>query len=486
MRRPIHPTQRSRRKHPHGTRAGGGAYPVTCDGRGCNEVAQSIAPNEGDASVPTPLNTSPAPTGQEQFSGGIPSHTEREQPSGGIPSHTGRGEQALATELSPATAEDAARALLSATKARRQVYIRGCPETLEEQRDSLVLSTARLKGMKTYAADDLYITVGAGTTLDEIQTFLAPDQKQVPLATPWHETTIGGLIAANVNAPLRMRYGAVRDLVLCATVALADGRIIRAGRPVIKNVAGFDLVKAFVGSHGTLGLIADVTLKLVVKPRTQRTLLIPVDDYRYGLVCAGKLLPMALVASAIMLCKDCVIPKGAQVSASPFTLVYTAEGITEDVEAELDQVRQVLRTEGGPEPLEIEGLSGTDIWAASLAGSRGTLLVRAGVAAKDVASYINDQAAALNEGAFLADMSSGLVYAVASHVDAVEEAGAWLEKLRQPAVALDGYAVVMDMPEDWQGKIDRWGYQPQAIDLMRGLKGRWDPEGILNYGEFIV
>ena len=422
------------------------------DTRGDACVAQSIPPNEVDASIPTP--------------------TEREQAVGHI--------------LSPATAEDAAKVLLSATRARRQVYIRGCPETLEEQRDSLVLSTARLKGMKTYAADDLYITVGAGTTLDDIQTFLAPDQKQVPLATPWPETTIGGLIAANVNAPLRMRYGAVRDLVLCTTVALADGRVIRAGRPVIKNVAGFDLVKAFVGSHGTLGLIADVTLKLVVKPRTQRTLLIPVDDYRYGLVCAGKLLPMALVASAIMLCKDCVIPKGAQVSASPFTLVYTAEGITEDVEAELDQVRQVLRTEGGPEPLEIEGLSGTDIWAASLAGSRGTLLVRAGVAAKDVAAYINDQAAALNEGTFLANMSSGLVYAVASHVDAVEEAGAWLEKLRQPAVALDGYAVVMDLPEDWQGKLDRWGYRPQAIDLMRGLKGRWDPGGILNGGEFIV
>jgi D-lactate dehydrogenase (cytochrome) len=424
-----------------------------------NEVAQSIAPDEGDASVPTPLNTSPAPTEREQAVGHI---------------------------LSPATAEDAARVLLSATRARRQVYIRGCPETLEEQRDTFVLSTAQLRGVKTYAADDLYITVGAGTMLNEIQTFLAPDQKQVPLATPWPEATVGGLIAANVNAPLRMRYGAVRDLVLCATVALADGRVIRAGRPVIKNVAGFDLVKAFVGSHGTLGLITDVTLKLVVQPRTQRTLLIPVEDYRYGLLWAEMLLPMALVASAIILCKDCVIPQGARTSASTFMLVYSAEGVTEDVEAELDQVRQVLRTEGGPEPLEIEGLSGTDLWAASLAGSRGALLVRAGVAARDVAAYVNDQAAVLNEGAFLADMSSGLVYAVSSHIEAAVEASAWLEKLRRPAVALDGYAVVMDMPAHWQGKIDRWGYRPQAIDLMRRLKGRWDPEGILNYGEFIV
>jgi glycolate oxidase subunit GlcD len=424
-----------------------------------NEVAQSIAPDEGDASVPSPLNTSPAPTGREQAVGHI---------------------------LSPATAEDAARVLLAATRARRQVCIRGCSETLEELRDTFVLSTAQLRGMKTYAADDLYITVGAGTMLDEIQTFLAPDQKQVPLATPWPEATVGGLIAANVNAPLRMRYGAVRDLVLCATVVLADGRVIRAGRPVIKNVAGFDLVKAVVGSHGTLGLITDVTLKLVVKPRTQRTLLIPVEDYRYGLLWAEKLLPMALVASAIMLCKDCVIPQGARTSASTFMLVYSAEGVTEDVEAELDQVRRVLRTEGSPEPLEIEGLSGTDIWAASLAGSRGALLVRAGVAARDVAAYVNDQAAALNEGAFLADMSSGLVHAVASHLDAAVEAGAWLEKLRQPAVALDGYAVVMDMPVDWQGRIDRWGYRPQAIDLMRGLKGRWDPEGVLNVREFIV
>ena len=106
-----------------------------------------------------------------------------------------------------------------------------------------------------------------------------------------------------------------------------------------------------------------------------------------------------------------------------------------------------------------------------------------------MAAYINDLAGALNEGALLADMGNGLVYAVGTHVETAEEARTWVETLRcwrQPALEMDGYAVVMDMPGDWRGEIDRWGYQPEAVDLMRGLKRRWDPEGILNVGEFII
>jgi glycolate oxidase FAD binding subunit len=120
-----------------------------------------------------------------------------------------------------------------------------------------------------------------------------------------------------------------------------------------------------------------------------------------------------------------------------------------------------------------------------LGNSTGKLQVRVGVAAKDVASYVNDQAGVLNRGTFLADMSSGLVYAMMPSDD-VDEAKKWLERLRQPALAIDGYAMVMDMPDAWRGVIDRWGYRPQAIDLMRGLKERWDPRGVLNPGVFIV
>lgn len=384
--------------------------------------------------------------------------------------------------FTPSTAEEAAEGILSAAKAGQSVYITGSTGVPVVHSSAMALSTAQLQGIKTYAADDLYITVGGGTSLAEVQSFLAGKQKQVPLASPWQEATIGGLVATNMNAPQRMRYGSIRDLVLCATVVLADGRVIRTGRPVIKNVAGYDLTKIFIGSHGTLGLISDITLKIAATPRTQRTLLVPLDDLRYGLVLAKKLLPVALIASAIVVCKGGSLP---DIPQSASALAYTAEGVPEDVQAELDQVRQVLRASGAREPIEVERPSGTDIWCALLGGSRGTLQVRVGVAAKDVAAYVNDQAAVLNRGTFLVDMSSGLVYAAMAS-DEVGEAREWLERLRQSALALDGYAMVIDMPEGWQGVIDRWGYRPQAIDLMQGLKERWDPHGVLNPGVFIV
>lgn len=386
--------------------------------------------------------------------------------------------------FTPWTAEEAARGLARLSAAGQHVRIVGSihlEDTVRQDESDVLLCTAALREVKAFAPDDLYITVGAGMQLAELQEFLGPRRMQVPLVSPWPEATMGGLVAANVNAPLRMRYGSMRDLVICATVVLADGRQIRVGRPVIKNVAGYDLVKVFVGSHGTLGLITDVTLKLTPLPRLQRTLLVPVDDLQQGLALARQLLPQALVASAILLCKGCDISAVEGLRRSAYTLVYTAEGIVEDVQAELEQVRHVLHTEEiqETEVVEVESLSGTDVWVGLLKNAgQGVVKVRVGVAAKDLADYVRTQRDTLNMGAFIADVGSGQMFAVLSseNVDAARD---WLERLRRTALALDGYAVVLEMPESWHAKLDRWGYQPEAIELMRGLKGRWDPAGIL-------
>jgi len=107
--------------------------------------------------------------------------------------------------------------------------------------------------------------------------------------------------------------------------------------------------------------------------------------------------------------------------------------------------------------------------------------------------YVRAQASRLEAGVFLADVASGLAY-VAVRPAGIEEAQAWVEGLRRLALAAGGYVVVMDAPEAWLCRgdpcgrplLDRWGYQPEALDMMRALKARWDPASILNPGVFMV
>ncbi len=431
-----------------------------------------------------------------------------------IPSSLSSSTNEGVMKCAPRNVEEAARFLKDCTKAGRRVYITG--DTGEEARDAgrpdghSILSTASMGGILTYAPEDMYITVGAGTSLAEVQSFLAEHGQQIPLASPWPGTTVGGLVATNLNAPLRMRYGAIRDLVLCAIVVLADGHIIRAGRPVIKNVAGFDLVKLFIGSYGTLGLLADITLKVTARPRQRRSLIIPVDDLRHGLMWARQLYPISLVASAILLGRsdsiirftrnmqdndegsDSLNLQGNQdiLKNHPYVLMYTAEGLAEDVQAELRQVREVLRISEvarvqAKEPVEIDGVSGTDVWTHFLEQGGDAVQVRVGVPVRDLPAYAQDQSALLTAGEFLVDFASGFVYCLLPAQDNSDLAKT-IEQLRAPALQVGGYAVVTHAPEGWRGTLDRWGYRPDTLDLMRGLKARWDPAGILGAGSFVV
>src|SRR5579884_2693847 len=406
------------------------------------------------------------------------------------PAQTGNVPQGV---FMPTSTEEAAPGLRNLAAASKRVRITGA-ETAGEIATAcdVVLSTAKLRGIKTYAPDDMYVTVGAGTPLSELQAFLAEHQRQVPLVSPWPQATVGGLVAANINAPQRMRYGSLRDLVLCANVVLGDGRAIRVGRPVIKNVAGFDLTKIFAGSHGTLGLLTDLTLKIITPPRTTRTLLFPVSDRRHALIRARQMLLQALVASAIVLLQGSPAslariagPAFSNLSGNNTTglLAYTAEGLPADVQAELDTVQQVMRETGAPEPLTVETPTGTDLWA-NLLSDPETLLVRIGLPASELPAYVQDHAHLLNRGTFLADIASGLIYATASFDD-VEEARTWLASLRQPALAAEGYAIVLHMPPAYENELERWGYRPQTLDIMQKLKARWDPQGILNPGGFL-
>ncbi|HEX9075914.1 MAG TPA: FAD-binding oxidoreductase, partial [Anaerolineae bacterium] len=259
--------------------------------------------------------------------------------------------------------------------------------------------------------------------------------------------------------------------VLAVTAVLPDGRIIRAGRPVVKNVAGYDIAKLFVGSHGTLGLIADITFKIASLPRANRTLMIPIDNLDRGFLCASRLLRLSLVGSSILLCRGCDW-SGITV---PFSLIYTAEGLEQDVDAELALVRQVLESEGITGMVE-QARSGSETWASWLGEQSSTdIAVRIGLAPKDLylaKSIVQN----VGETPFIADVANGQLF-LRGPVD--------MRPVRQAACEAGGYAVVLSASENARSGLDVWGYVPDALPEMRKLKARWDQRGLLNPGAFI-
>ncbi len=140
-----------------------------------------------------------------------------------------QGATPAAAVAAPLSAQEAGEMLAALAMDGRSVRI-GSAEHGDPRGASLYLSTHLLQGVQKFAPDDLYVTVGAGTRITDLTAFLAEHRQQAPLAAPWPDATAGGLLATNINGPQRMKYGGWRDNLLCATVALADGRVIRAGQ----------------------------------------------------------------------------------------------------------------------------------------------------------------------------------------------------------------------------------------------------------------
>ena len=139
------------------------------------------------------------------------------------------------------------------------------------------MTAAGLDRILEHDPGDLTCTVEAGVRLSELRAALAASGQRLSLDPPG-DPTIGSLLARNVSGPLRHRFGAPRDLVLGATLVLADGTIASSGGKVVKNVAGYDLARLMCGSHGRLAFIARVSFRLHPLPKTSRTLVVEDED----------------------------------------------------------------------------------------------------------------------------------------------------------------------------------------------------------------
>jgi glycolate oxidase FAD binding subunit len=139
-------------------------------------------------------------------------------------------------------------------------------------RADAIVSTAGMRRLLQYDPRDLTISVEAGMPFAELERILAEHRQMLPLDPPWRaESTVGGVVAANLSGPRRRLYGTARDMIIGMTFATLEGRLVQSGGMVVKNVAGLDMAKLMVGSFGTLAAIAVVNFKVFPMPAASRT-----------------------------------------------------------------------------------------------------------------------------------------------------------------------------------------------------------------------
>jgi glycolate oxidase FAD binding subunit len=240
------------------------------------------------------------------------------------------------------------------------------------------LEIAGLRRVVEYEPADLTITVEAGATLAEVQGLLKPHGQWLAWDPPGAErATLGGLLAAGRVGPLRLGYGTPRDWVLGMRVVLGDGRLVRSGARVVKNVAGYDLHKLHLGALGTLGVIAEVTFKIAPLPGATAVVWSSAPTLRLVLEAAELLRQPPLQPRSLVV----YAPRQPD---GPLDVFVRYDGSPAAVERQVRQARQALAECGlaGGLAAEADQAAGMDVsgqtWAEFPTPETGTLTLRAG------------------------------------------------------------------------------------------------------------
>ena len=362
------------------------------------------------------------------------------------------------------------------------------------QKVDVVLATARLNSVIEYEPADLTVTVESGIRLAALQTVLAQHRQYLALDPPSADRcTLGGIVATNASGSLRLRHGAARNQVLGLRVVHANGTVVKSGGKVVKNVAGYDLNKLYIGAFGTLGIITEVTLKLAPIPAHEAILVADFQNVQGAIdtglsIIGSQILPMFVNLS---INADCV---GTVTDTKRPTLVVGFGGDPETVAWQLTECQGIMEqnaalgvtiTEGESQARLQEAIrefpamdTDTERVIAKLN------LKRTGIA--EFAAQIMDESWA-RAVQVMALLGSGILYLsipVTSDTDFKVLANT-LTQLRQSAMEAHGNLIVEAALPELKQHIDVWGPVGDTLGLMKQVKDRFDARGLLNPGRFV-
>ncbi|KIC40316.1 2-hydroxy-acid oxidase [Ruegeria sp. ANG-R] len=326
-----------------------------------------------------------------------------------------------------------------------------------------VLSAAGLRGITLYEPGALTLVARAGTPLAEIDAALEAEGQQLAfepmdyrgLLGTSGEPTIGGVVAANISGPRRIQAGACRDFLLGVHYVDGLGRVIKNGGRVMKNVTGYDLVKLMAGSWGTLGVLTEVSLKVLPKPEAQMTLAVGAPDVRTAVEVMSAALKSPYEVS------------GAAYDPSTGRALLRIEGFSDSVAYRDNRLREAVGGESiGSEDSALRWGELRDVRAFhDHDGDVWRLSVKPGDAP--------DIAARISADRLLFDWGGGLIWAsVPKGTDVRERLGHF-----------QGHATLLRADAPTMEELGR--FQPENIaiqSLTKGIQKKFDPRGVFNQG----
>jgi glycolate oxidase FAD binding subunit len=349
----------------------------------------------------------------------------------------------------------------------------------------LVVSTERLNRVVEHAVGDLTVTVEAGVKFADLQEILLKTGQFLPLEPAYpQEATIGGIVATADSGSWRQRYGGVRDMLLGISFVRSDGQIAKAGGRVVKNVAGYDLMKLFTGSYGTLGILTEVTLR--VYPVQEAAATVVLTGEKEAIASATKtLLASALTPTAVDLLSTKLITQLG--FGQGMGLMVRFQSVTDSVKEQSSRLLEV------GQQLGLQGTLYTDANEANLwqslqeqiwtAPHQPAITCKIGVlptAAVTTLTQLDTLTSSTGLGFIHAGSGLGRL-----RLDPAAVTPETILEMRRHCQAQSGFLTVLEAPISLKQQLDVWGYNSSALNIMSQIKQQFDPKNLLSPYRFV-
>lgn len=365
---------------------------------------------------------------------------------------------------------------------------------LAEHIDILV-ETNQLAHLLEHEGPDLTCHIEAGMTLAALQKELARQGQRLSLDPPNAEqSTLGGILASNASGPKRLRYGTARDLLIGLRVVQASGDIARSGGRVVKNVAGYDLNKLYIGSLGTLGIIVEANFKLHPLPVAERTLLLTYanaeDTMQTVLAIIGsQLTPSALELINTGAANDISNFFGLRLPSSGYTLAVNFEGSNLTLDRQMHETRLIARRQNALMGDDLQGEVQQRFWQIMREHTQGTLTCKVALLPAQIAPYLQllEQVCRRHnlDEATIAHAGNGILYIELRPADAIPRLIEAIAELRRSAREMRGSLVIECCPVELKRRVSIWGEPGADFAMMQRLKQQFDPKRTFVGGRFL-